>query len=641
MDYIDWIISSFIFLITVALILVSVSNILPKNTTAVDVSKGLFINVIEEIPVYNISINNSDGEIYPYVLFNNTNGINQNLFERTDNERFGVLKDTDVFYNYGFQDAQTPYGILVLQENFNDFNYSDNFTAAPEANINAGILQLRTPVIITTNEEYYDYLGFLTTTADLIDVYVSYTDENNNHYCSFGENSIVLGKTENGEQTILEKTTDYSKTTDWHRVFFGYDRENKIICKTETIEINRTTESDIPKTQIVISTTHNNTLIDDFYIYLNNDLSINKWGLSANNFSFTVADNVLGVVIDKENEEKSLELMFSYNIKLDKSNNFIYLLGDEPMGWFFPQSKEFWIYINSDDSIFVSFYNQNNFEINNTKEIINVPVEEFPGDTYYTPLTFKSKVTTDDIISFDINLTKAFEEIKVPEESDPTNYIYYCDEKCVSLMYDIDYDLKSGIAKITIDKGQIAAENYFNLYFIYYGRSMRSSITGLEPNLVLIPEQNTSKQRFVSETKISNKFRVYNYLYPPKERTINFDFFTNGTNNDTNCSFDFSGNIVEISKCETNALLKIRYKETNEAFNTKIPIITKTTEKLITKEMFDSLSDQSYYLKLHNKVLNLENAPNRFTNTTYKNYSRFLWSNGFIEEIFVEIKPFN
>ena len=358
MDYIDWIISSFIFLLMVSLILISISSVIPLNTQDDLYSKSIFSGVTETVPIYNFKLDSLDSEIYPYVIdVNSAAGVGQNLFLIDNNKYFSVIKNTNQFFDYNFNNPTDAMGILVLKENFNDFNYLDSFTLLPDTNINAGILELKEPTIITTNSEFYDFFGFVSTTNSII-AYVSYTDVNNNYFCRFGDSTITIGKTENAIQTILQ-TTNYSKTNDWHRVYFGYTKDNLIICNASETDSNYQDANIIPKTNVAVSTIYNNTLIDDFYIYLNNDISSdsNTSTVNGNYFDTNISDNLATVTLTDAGFSAILDFNFDENLIVPDTNGITLIKTeseDNKLG-IFSQSKEFWIFKDSDENIEITF----------------------------------------------------------------------------------------------------------------------------------------------------------------------------------------------------------------------------------------------------------------------------------------------
>lgn len=368
MDYIDWIISSVVFITVIALVLISLFNILPKSNTNNDLfSDALYKSVISQtIPVYNLSINNESNDVYAYSLdLDSTVGFSQNIGFKDENKYYGVLQKKDLYFYYDLNPGR-PFGVFIFNENFNDFNYLDSFVLSPDTNINTGILELKEPTTITTNSEFYDFFGFLTTT-DSLNIYISYTDVNNNYFCRFEDSSISIGKTENSTQTIL-KTTSYSKITDWHRVYFGYTRDNLIVCNADETESSYLDSNIIPKTNIVVSTIYNYTLIDDFYIYLNNDISSdsNASRVTGNYFDTNISDNLATITVTDAGFSSILDLNFDKNLIVPDTNGITLIKNeseDNKLG-IFPQSKEFWVFKDSNENIEITLDENTGLDFN-------------------------------------------------------------------------------------------------------------------------------------------------------------------------------------------------------------------------------------------------------------------------------------
>ena len=125
------------------------------------------------------------------------------------------------------------------------------------------------------------------------------------------------------------------------------------------------------------------------------------------------------------------------------------------------------------------------------------------------------------------------------------------------------------------------------------------------------------------------------------DKKILFEFLDNETLSLVDCNYSYKNKKLTIKGCSSDVVIKVRFRNNGIIPTNQKPKITKTKENIITKDKFDSLSEQSYYLKLYNKILSLENTTNRPTTKIYKNTTQYLTENGFLENVFVEIKPFN
>ncbi|HOW29491.1 MAG TPA: hypothetical protein PK685_02355 [archaeon] len=726
MDYIDWIISSFIFLLMVSLILISISSVIPLNTQDDLYSKSIFSGVTETVPIYNFKLDSLDSEIYPYVIdVNSAAGVGQNLFLIDNNKYFSVIKNTNQFFDYNFNNPTDAMGILVLKENFNDFNYLDSFTLLPDTNINAGILELKEPTIITTNSEFYDFFGFVSTTNSII-AYVSYTDVNNNYFCRFGDSTITIGKTENAIQTILQ-TTNYSKTNDWHRVYFGYTKDNLIICNVGETDSNYQDANIIPKTNVVISTIYNNTLIDDFYIYLNNDISSdsNTSTVNGNYFDTNISDNLATVTLTDAGFSAILDFNFDENLIVPDTNGITLIKTeseDNKLG-IFSQSKEFWIFKDSDENIEITFDENTGLDLDISEiedlslwlDASSLELEDGALVSSWTDLsgnenhatqdndgnkpTFKTNILNGKpAIRFGGNNFLKTEEFSTLSQPNSIFLVFAAIENTGYVVIDGTNDTEriafgsSGPTAndVTIFGGGVVNSNetlpqdWAVWGGIYNTTDSKIIKNGLIKNTGNVGTQDLngvtigcrySLTRFmdgnISEILIynsalsdSNRLLIENYLSQKydldvengldlngtsvelinlnsPDKKILLEFLDNETLSPVDCNYSYKNKKLTITGCSSDIIIKIRFRNNGIIPTNQKTKITKTKEKIITKDKFYSLSGQSYYLKLYNKILSLENTTNRPTTKIYKNTTQYLTENGFLENVFVEIKPFN
>jgi len=735
MDYIDWIISSFIFLLMVSLILISISSVIPLNTQDDLYSKSIFSGVIETVPIYNFKLNSLDSEIYPYVIdVNSAAGVGQNLFLIDNNKYFSVIKNTNQFFDYNFNNPTDAMGILVLKENFNDFNYLDSFTLLPDTNINAGILELKEPTTIATIPEFYDFFGFVSTTNSII-AYVSYTDVNNNYYCKFGDSTITIGKTENAIQTTLQ-TTNYSKTNDWHKVYFGYTKDNLIICNASETDSNYQDANIIPKTNVVISTIYNNTLIDDFYIYLNNDLSINAENINTNYFDANISDNLATVTLTDTNFSSILDFNFDESLIVPNTNGITLIKTeseDNKLG-VFPQSKEFWIFKDSDENIEITFDENTGLDLDISEiedlslwldassldleddALVSSWIDKSENENHATQdndenkPTFKTNILngkpavrfdgigtflttpnlqlTDDKYSVITVLKNTKNATSGPWSFGSQGLHYYAPWSTIlwrgsgdggshviinnfttdsfwinsvikkegTVMQDLTLDAYlNTINKIGAYGDSTNTFSSSNDVGINIGRWSTSGIFGGDmTELLVFNKILTDENRLFVENYLSQKYDidVENGLdlngtsielidLNSELKTVVMEFFDKDTQEAIDCNYSYKNKKLTIKGCSSDVVIKIRFRNNGIIPTNQKPKITKTKEKIITKDKFDSLSEQSYYLKLYNKILSLENITNRPTTKIYKNTTQYLTENGFLENVFVEIKPFN
>lgn len=655
---------------------------------------------------------------------------------------------TSKFYfnelNNAFVNNEPMLGILVKEESFNDYSFINTFNVVPDTNVNTGILELKEPSTLTTLKEYYDYYGFLSTN-NFINVYVSYTDENNNFFCKFGDSSIVIGKTENNIETIL-KTTSYAKTSEWHKVYFGYTNDNVIVCEAGEIKNNYQEETNIPKTNIVITSAYDNTLIDDFFIFLNNDIkvTIEQQNIKGNYIDCNVNNNNAKINLLDFEKNSSLDINFSKTLNISDSNGITIIKtndGENKIAMF-PQTKEFWLFKDENEEINIGVDENTEFDLDisdlenqslwldasvlnlNDGELVSIwedksgnendgtqtvteskptfktnilngkPVVRFNNSHYFllpnnlsTNLDGKSGIT----ILIVTNKTKhnqrnSFLDLTI----DGTNSKVFLDI--------INNSFRSGGRSVATDSFQSATttekyinENYYlfsttqDLYLnkiatwtngketsnetvnyknqTYLGTGTKQTI-GCAAGLINFLQGNIAEILIFNEVLSNeNKILVENYLSQKyaidvengiEENTtsislrdsvsfkekIKIEFLDKETEKPISCNYSFKNKIISIKNCDANAIVKIKYNfdELKTIPETKKTTITKTTHEVFFKNKIETLTEQAYYLRVYNKTLNLENKNTKPSSNNYKNFTKLLWSNAFLEEINIEIK---
>ncbi|MFA5745970.1 MAG: hypothetical protein WC932_03875, partial [archaeon] len=654
MDYIDWIISSVVFLIVITLVLVTISNLIPikDNTNEALLNGGLFQSVSEVISVYNVSIDNPDGEIYPYQINNISKGRAQNSFviDSDNNISFGTVSDKDKFYNYETTiDSSSGLGTLILEENFDDFNYLDTFVTSENPEIKSGILEITTQTDLNTINTYSDYTGLLSTNSDFITIYLSYTDINNNYYCEFSNQDLNLYSTIDGATTLIDNETEI-RTTDWAQIYFGYTNEGIAFCKTKTTTAQSTTLT-IPETKIIISTTDIITYIDDFYIFLTDNL------ISENSSSTimgkyidgNIADNLATINILKDgNIRSTLDFNFTENLVVPDTNGIV-LVKDgtqENKLLFFPQTKEFWFKVNVSEDLNITIDDSlNNFGtayLNGTLQHPEFEIDDYLD--YRIPLTFKSttEISADSNVSFDVDFSKAFLETTTTGE-DGTTEVFYCDyeNSCQSLDYNLNYS--SGIGEFIIKLPAIDANAKFNIYVYFSSQTIDNVSYELISAESMIPEQLTAQIENNIITDTTNQFYFYNFVSDILDinETIIFNIFDENLFN-SNCDINFSNRIINISNCENNASIKVRFRFTDlEDTVLDYPKIsvTKTKEQIVPQDKFDNLNCEYYYLNLKNKTTDLNCSTG--SNPQYTNTTAYLSDNGLEERVKLSLKMYN
>lgn len=641
---------------------------------------------------------------------------------------------TSKFYfnelNNAFVNNEPMLGILVKEESFNDYSFINTFNVVPDTNVNTGILELKEPSTLTTLKEYYDYYGFLSTN-NFINVYVSYTDENNNFFCKFGDSSIVIGKTENNIETIL-KTTSYAKTSEWHKVYFGYTNDNVIVCEAGEIKNNYQEETNIPKTNIVITSAYDNTLIDDFFIFLNNDIkvTIEQQNIKGNYIDCNVNNNNAKINLLDFEKNSSLDINFSKTLNISDSNGITIIKtndGENKIAMF-PQTKEFWLFKDENEEINIGVDENTEFDLDisdlenqslwldasvlnlNDGELVSIwedksgnendgtqtvteskptfktnilngkPVVRFNNSALITP-----NVTFQDwhifVVFNDVSTVTSFERILdhsysdgfwfgrntstanswgggVKESSSPHGRFITIPDGKWNIVQNIRENTTHTITSENKNISGTVTNTETSLYPVGIG-SWASQQTGQRATNIDIAEILIFNEVLSNE----NKILVENYLSQKyaidvengiEENTtsislrdsvsfkekIKIEFLDKETEKPISCNYSFKNKIISIKNCDANAIVKIKYNfdELKTIPETKKTTITKTTHEVFFKNKIETLTEQAYYLRVYNKTLNLENKNTKPSSNNYKNFTKLLWSNAFLEEINIEIK---
>jgi hypothetical protein len=121
MEYIDWIISSVIFLAVITFIIITLPQTLDiENKYAQEITANtVSYEITNSIEKYEINVNNSDQETYPFrskLILENITSNNPTLL---DNEHvYGTVnKNTDIYFN--LEDIEiNPLGTKIIEESF-------------------------------------------------------------------------------------------------------------------------------------------------------------------------------------------------------------------------------------------------------------------------------------------------------------------------------------------------------------------------------------------------------------------------------------------------------------------------------------------------------------------------------------------
>lgn len=669
--YIDWVISSVLYITIIALVLISLFNILPKSDNTNTINDSLYKSTISQIiPVYNISINSEDSEVYPYIISDINCGRAENIFTIDNNNSlfFGMISNKDRVYNYNTDiNALSGLGVKTTLENFNDFNYQDTFVLnSGTATIKSGVLILDSGTIIDSVPKFSNYLGSFTTNAEEIKVYINSNNTSNSYYCSYNGEGVQLFK---NEEAIKENNTTL-RTKTWRKLNFGYYKDfdglSWFFCGIND-NVNLIESSDeiaFENATIRIEAIDNPTYIDDFSVYKNmiNATNHNEDIVETDSLKTKITTNEdMNVEFFVFSENQASDIL-EYTLSFSNLGENINYYNEEPIKIFsndsnqnklvfFPIAKEFWIF---------KFAGENPLNIN--YKITDAYPSNFGSKTengqfanlndlsksYVVPISFtpERSFTTDDYASFDVNFNKVFSEITVVDGSEiPT--IKFCNFNiCTDVTNDsnfiFDNDTNTADVIFKFPEETIANQpfniiinfNYSSFENLEYANGDNTSLEGIQ-----LTARETSQDLKINTSQFY-LYNIFNYSYPDIKQTIIFDVFDNTGIYTQDCNFSInheSQNII--LNCDNNYLLKVRYRFTdldNTCLNYPKPNITKTNERIISQDHFEKLSCDSYFVNVKNKTLDVNCGIG--VNPNYKMTTKYLYNTGLLENAEIYMK---
>lgn len=671
--YIDWVISSVLYVTVIAIVLISLFNILPKSNNTNTISDSLYKSTISQIvPVYNISLNSDDSEVYPYVISDINFGRAGNTFVMDTNNSllFGLILNKDKFYNYNTNNnAFSNLGVQTLLENFNDFNYQDTFDlVSGTATIKSGLLEIDSGTIIDSIYKYSNYHGSFTTNAEDINVYINFDNTNDSYYCSFNGEGVLLFK--NGEEEAIIENNTTLRTKTWRRLNFGYNKDFDgnywFFCgindNSNLIETN--SETTFENATIRIEAIDNPTYIDDFIIYKNliNTTDHNGAIIKTHSLKTKITTNedmnVEFFVFSENQANVVLEYMLSFSNLGENINNY----NEEPIKIFsndsnqnklvfFPIAKEFWIYkYAGENSLTINYKIEEAYPSNFGSTTENGQFADLNNlsKSYAVPISFvpESSFTTDDYASFNVNFNKVFSETTIVDGSEaPT--IKFCNfDICTDVTNDSNFifDNDTNTADVIFKfPEETIANQPFNIIINFNCSGFENLENATGGTTPLEGTQLTAREVSQDMTISTNQFylnNIFNSSYPDIKQTIIFDVFDDTGLHTKDCNFFINHDSQNIIlNCDQNYLLKVRYRFA-DLNNTILEYpklnITKTNERIVSQEHFEKLSCDSYFVNIKNKTLDVNCGIG--SNPNYKMTTKYLHNTGLLENAEIYIK---
>ncbi|GEM_PF-2745254 len=393
MEYVDWVMSAAVFFLVLVALVVTLPNYLPDTTLQSDnyISKNILSNITESTDIYFIINNSEESEYFPYMI-SATDGRSNSSYTTDNNKSYGVVYNTTSFYNYS--DANMSYkppGIIVIEENFEDYNYEDTFTlSAGIASTNYGKLNIDENTVLESINDYNDFTSYLNFNGDDLNIYFNYVDSSNSFLCEVTDEYFNLIDINSGDYNII--STQYIDTNIWRQIKIKSAKaNNNVFCEVNDISIDYNYPVTKASGNIVIKGLDLNSIIDDFIVYKNNDLNVTSSTISTTYFDINTDSNVATInFLENYSSFGSLNLIFDNAITIEDSNGIAF--GKDATDStnkliIFPQTKEFWFSLDSDSNIDIQLDNNiqaGNYEYyiedNNTDKYIwtnmNLPANE-------------------------------------------------------------------------------------------------------------------------------------------------------------------------------------------------------------------------------------------------------------------------
>jgi len=654
MEYIDWVISSAIFFLVLVGVISFLPNYVPINRVDYDAIaySNVFNTITQVIPTYTIINPNNDGEIYPYSINLDENiGRGNSLTVIDNNVVYGVVSDKNKFYNFDAnQDYNYPSSNLVSVSSTKRV-YTNNL------DVNVTDAKAKISLFKDTNQ-----------TMDFNLIFSSNLTVEDTNYISIIKNPsaekkiIIFPQAKEfwayiplNEDVNLSMDNSGAIGTNNYSYYIEDDNTNKYIWTKVDLDADQTKTIYITKTD-GYSPDGNNVFFffDDFN---GTTLDLNKWQViagSAYSVSNSLRINTGGISV-KTAFDVNLESNYIVKLRATTINN------SDNFGGTLPQlcSSRYVLSGNGgSDATIISLKgnsastqlqlyagngNQASYNIVSGQVLVNpVDYNIFNNyDLYLKNTTFQyfrdgnslynsSSITWSKNLKY-LSIGNVFES---NTDVADMNYLYLFIRKYTANEPTITVtSINSNTYKVEIKNNEASPLTNYQVRIpnTIIGVTSKSDSLNLSDSINTIyvsPDYNLGiKQDSLKLIEGQNKFLMQNA----------FDDF----GNKTDCNFYYvDENKIGIKDCNTNAIIKFRFRE--ETINQEYPTqrIIRTKERMITSEKIDSLSPTDYYLSLTSTGTNIEKGINRNTfGKIFVNYSKYLSSDGIEKIVKVYIKP--
>ncbi len=654
MEYIDWIMSSAIFFLVLIGVISFLPNYIPINRVDYDsiAYSNIFNTITEVVPTYTIINPNNDNEVYPYSINLDINtGRGDSSFIIDNNIAYSIVSDKNKFYNFDANaDYNSPSNNLVSVSSIKRV-YTDNL------DINITDANAKISLFKDTNQ-----------TMDFNLIFPSnLTIEDTNNISIIknpsGEKRLIVFPQAKEFWSYIPLTEDINLSMDNSEAIgannYSYyiedDNTNKYIWTKVNLDANQTKTIYITKTN-GYSPDGNNVFFffDDFN---GTTLDLNKWQVFAGS-TYSVSNSLrlnTGGISVKTAFDVNLESNYIVKLRATTINNSTTYGGTLPQlasSRFVPGGNT-----GSDATIFP-------IKEGGTSDDLVL----FAG----TGSTASYNIANNPIISGSIDYNTFYNYDLYLRN---TTFQYFRDGNSLYNSASITWakNLKYlTLGNFTTSNADIGDMNYLYLFIRKYTANEPTiTVTSINSNTYKVEIRNneaspltnyqvrmpntaigvTSKSTSLNlSDSLSAMYVSLDYNLGIKQDSLKLIGSTNkflmlnvfdDYGNKTDCNFySIDENKIGIKDCNTNTIIKLRFRE--EDINQEYPAlrIIKTKERIITNEKIDSLSPTDYYLTLTNQDTNIEKGINRNTfGKIFINYSKYLSSDGIEKIVKVYIKP--
>jgi hypothetical protein len=362
MEYIDWIISSVIFLMVISFVIITLPqtlNIEDKYTPKI-AANTLSYDITRSIEKYEVMANNIDQETYPFRYKLDLENIKSNNPTLEDNGYiYGTVnKNTDIYFN--LEDIEiNQLGIKVIEESFlnAEFDYFDiAFENSPSTVYDTIYLEADTE--LTSKKDFSDIIGIIDFMGDSITIKFNYSSDSNSYYeCEINNTQQTL-RSVIDSVLIDTNVSEIITINPWKKVYFGVNKLNgSAFCYVDTLN-KLDYNIDINFGKIIIENPEEINL-SKITAYESNDLysSSTNQKIESNNFLLEVNDSNANISFLKDLEiDYNLLINFNDSLIVPEAKEIAIIKDNtnkEKLA-FFSQTKEFWVFNDSEDSLIIN-----------------------------------------------------------------------------------------------------------------------------------------------------------------------------------------------------------------------------------------------------------------------------------------------